>query len=217
MKATVRADIKVGANAVRGLPFADLARHGSDRCPRRWRARKGTLVPGVRACGRAVRYDENDPFLRSCRLGESFTRDGASGRVRRRRHHVISPRLTTSVYFVGARSNWYPRSAGDFAIYDLTFRYPKHLTLVTAGDVTEDRVEGDMRITRRVTPVAIRMAGFNLGEYQKVVGTSPGFHVEVYGKKGLRNAALQPAPEPDASKADPGRSRARPGKAFARS
>jgi hypothetical protein len=197
MKATVRADIKVGANAVRGLPFAisramEVTAARVDGVPAELLFRESER-------GRAVRYDENDPFLLLPPANLSpatvhqveFDEEGS----------VISP-AGNQVYFVGARSNWYPRSAGDFAIYDLTFRYPKHLTLVTAGDVTEDRVEGDMRITRRVTPVAIRMAGFNLGEYQKVVGTSPGFHVEVYGNKGLETA-LQPAPEPDASKADP--------------
>src|SRR5205807_55681 len=28
------------------------------------------------------------------------------------------------VYYVGSRSNWYPRAGLQFATYDLTFRYP---------------------------------------------------------------------------------------------
>ena len=37
------------------------------------------------------------------------------------------------VYYVGARANWFPNIGLQFAKYDLTFRYPKDLDLVTAG------------------------------------------------------------------------------------
>ena len=88
------------------------------------------------------------------------------------------------------------------ALYDLTFRYPKRLTLVTAGEVTEDRIDGDFHITRRVTPVPIRIAGFNLGDYEEATGSAPGVHIEVYGNRRLE-AALQPRvqapPPPEAS------------------
>ncbi len=104
------------------------------------------------------------------------------------------------VYFVGARSMWYPRSAPEFSTYDLTFRYPKKLTLVTPGEVVDDRTDGEMRITRRSTGAAIRFAGFNLGNYQRVTAFAPGFNVEVYGNRGLE-AALQP--KPGAVQADP--------------
>ena len=39
------------------------------------------------------------------------------------------------VYYVAARNNWYPSRDGLFAPYDLTFRYPKNLQLVSTGDV----------------------------------------------------------------------------------
>jgi hypothetical protein len=95
------------------------------------------------------------------------------------------------VYFVGARSTWYPRSTPEFSTYDLTFHYPKKQTLVTTGEVVEDRTDGEMRITRRRTDVPIRFAGFNLGEYVRITGAAPGFSVEVYGNRGLETA-LQP-------------------------
>jgi hypothetical protein len=57
-----------------------------------------------------------------------------------------------SVYYVSARANWYPIHRTAFADYDLLFRYPRDLDLVTAGDVVEDRTEGEWRITRRRTP-----------------------------------------------------------------
>jgi hypothetical protein len=105
---------------------------------------------------------------------------------------VITP-AGNGVYFVGARSTWYPRSAPEFSTYDLTFRYPKKLTLVTAGGLVDDHTEGDTRITRRRTDVPIRFAGFNLGEYERIAGSAPGFSVEVYGNRRLE-PALQPKP-----------------------
>jgi len=95
------------------------------------------------------------------------------------------------VYFVSSRSTWYPRSAPEFSTYELTFHYPKRLTLVTPGDVLEDRTEGDTRKTRRTTPVPIRFAGFNLGDYQRISNTARGLTIEVYGNRQL-DPALQP-------------------------
>ena len=42
------------------------------------------------------------------------------------------------VYYVGARANWFPNIGLQFAKYDLTFRYPKDLDLVTAGELVEE-------------------------------------------------------------------------------
>jgi hypothetical protein len=132
--------------------------------------------------GRALRGSDNDVFLvvtPEALAPESehqveFEHDGA----------VISP-AGNGVYFVGARATWYPRSASGFATYDLTFHYPKRLTLVAGGDVMEDRTEGDVRTTRWQTPTPVRMAGFNLGEYEKVSGSAPGFTIDVYGNRHL--------------------------------
>jgi hypothetical protein len=103
-------------------------------------------------------------------------------------HHgnVIATR-GDDVYFVNARGAWYPHRNSGFATYDLSFRYPKRLTLVAAGDAVEDRVDGDWRITRRRTAVAIGAAGFNLGVYEKVSGTAAGVSFEVYGNRHLED------------------------------
>jgi len=147
---------------------------------------------------------------------ELFTRDSARGRALRASDDeallVVTPTVLApgsrhefsfehegdvitsagnGVYFVGARSNWYPRAGSEFAAYDLTFRYPKKLTLVTAGEQVDDRTDGDTRITHRKTPVPIRFAGFNLGNYERITGSAPGFNVEVYGNRGLE-IALEP-------------------------
>jgi hypothetical protein len=92
------------------------------------------------------------------------------------------------VYYVGARANWFPNIGLQFAKYDLTFKYPKDLDLVTAGALVEEHEEGDWRITRRKTSAPIRMAGFNLGQYERVRLTRQGYTLEV-----CANRAIEPA------------------------
>jgi hypothetical protein len=92
------------------------------------------------------------------------------------------------VYFVGARGSWYPNFEMRFARYDLTFRYPKELDLVTPGDIVSDTTEGEQRITRRVTQAPIRFAGFNLGMYQRAHVERSGFTVEVCANRGVEAA-----------------------------
>lgn len=99
-----------------------------------------------------------------------------------------------NVYLVTSRGNWYPRLSFDFADYDLTFRYPKGLTLVATGEPMEDRVEGDIRITRRKTSRPVRVAGFNLGQYEQAKLTRPELNIEVFGNKALE-PQLQPVPQ----------------------
>ena len=69
------------------------------------------------------------------------------------------------VYFVASRINWYPQCGAQFAGFDLTFRYPKALSLITSGELVDERVEGEERISHRRSPVPLRFAGFNLGDY----------------------------------------------------
>ena len=92
------------------------------------------------------------------------------------------------VYYVGARANWFPNVGLQFAKYDLTFRYPKDLDLVTAGELVDEHDEGDWRVTRRKTSAPIRMAGFNLGQYQRVRLKRNGYTLEV-----CANRAIEPA------------------------
>ena len=93
-----------------------------------------------------------------------------------------------NVYYVGARGNWYPNRYMQFASYDITFRHPKELDLVTAGRVVEEKTDGDWRITRRRTGVPIRLAGFNLGQYESVRTSRGGYSVEVYANRTKENA-----------------------------
>ncbi|PYT31810.1 MAG: hypothetical protein DMG58_11490, partial [Acidobacteria bacterium] len=99
------------------------------------------------------------------------------------------------VYFVGPRGTWYPNSNMQFARYDLTFKYPKGLDLVTPGDVVSDKTEGEWRVTRRVTEAPIRFAGFNLGVYERARVSRNGFTVEVCANRAVEKA-LAPKPRP---------------------
>jgi hypothetical protein len=99
------------------------------------------------------------------------------------------------VFYVSARGNWYPAHGIQFATYDLRFRYPRDLDLVSAGEVVEDTTDAEWRITTRRTKAPIRVAGFNLGNYTRVRVTRGPYAVEAYANRALERA-LQPAPSP---------------------
>ena len=139
---------------------------------------------------RALRADENDLFLV---VAPTILAPGSTHELELEHEGDVIVDRGSSVYSVDARSNWYPRLALEFAQYDLEFRYPKGLTLVTAGEVVEDHIEGSFHITRRSTPVPIRVAGFNLGNYARISNVAEGMTVDVYGNRGL-DPALAPKP-----------------------
>jgi len=93
-----------------------------------------------------------------------------------------------NVYYVGARGNWYPRHGLHFARYDITFAHPARLQLLFPGELKEDRTEGDVRVVRRTTPAPIRLAGFNLGDYEKVSLERASCSVEVYANRRVEEA-----------------------------
>jgi hypothetical protein len=101
------------------------------------------------------------------------------------------------VYYVGSRGTWYPRSSGDLARYELTFRYPKALTVVATGKLLEDRIDGDWRITRLKTDTPVRFAGFNLGNFQSAVVERNGYTINLYANRRLESA-LAPSIPPTA-------------------
>lgn len=104
------------------------------------------------------------------------------------------------VYFVNARGTWYPNRGLQFATYDVTYRYPKDLNLVGAGEAKEDRTEGDIRITRRVPDGPLRILGFNLGKYESKVAGQGAIQVEVFANREIEAALGQRAgSDPDNS------------------
>jgi hypothetical protein len=113
------------------------------------------------------------------------------------------------VYYVSARGNWYPMNRLQFANYDVTFRYPRDLDLVAAGDVVEDRNDGDWRVTRRRTAAPIRVSAFNLGQYKHSVLERGGYVVDVCANRKLEQA-LMPHPQVVMTPTIPGIQRRRP-------
>ncbi len=92
------------------------------------------------------------------------------------------------VYYVGSRGNWYPRMGGGLANYDLTFRYPKSLTVAATGTPVEERVDGEWRVTHVKTDTPVRFAGFNLGNFQSVVREHNGYRIDLYANHQLESA-----------------------------
>lgn len=96
------------------------------------------------------------------------------------------------VYYVGSRGNWYPNEPGQFARYDVTFRYPRDLDLVASGEIEEQRTEGEWSITRRTTSSPVRFFGFNLGDYERVTVKGDRYTVEVCANRQVEDN-LRPA------------------------
>lgn len=73
-------------------------------------------------------------------------------------------------FYVGARTSWYPNlnGFGERALYDLTFKVPKHFKVISVGTLKEESIEQDLDVTRWVTPTPVAVAGFNYGDYQRL-------------------------------------------------
>jgi hypothetical protein len=95
------------------------------------------------------------------------------------------------VFYVSARGTWYPASGMSFTTFDLRFRYPRELDLVSVGDVVEEKADGDWRITRRRTSAPVRLAAFNLGDFEHARVERGGYVVDVCANRRLERA-LQP-------------------------
>lgn len=98
-----------------------------------------------------------------------------------------------NVYFVAARTNWYPGRGYRFATFDLTFRVPKSLRVVATGDVSSESEEGEWRVSRHRTTAPVRLAGFNIGDYESVEVKKDGLTVRVAANRQLE-PALAPRP-----------------------
>lgn len=109
----------------------------------------------------------------------------------RYRGNVIE-NLGNEVLFVSARESWYPHfgDASQFALYDLTMRWPKRLRLVATGEKSDERDEGEVRSAHWKTALPVSQAGFNLGEYSVASISSENRTIEVYANRQLEQALL---------------------------
>ena len=104
------------------------------------------------------------------------------------------------VLFVGARESWYPHfgDTASFAMYELTFYWPRKLRLVATGSKVDEREEGEFRIGHWRTDKPSSVAGFNLGEYASVSLPSKEYSIDVYANRQLEQALLNRIRRPEA-------------------
>ena len=185
VKAVTRVAVRAGANPVRAFPFsiARAMRVKSVRID----GQPAELLVGDSRRGRIADNELEEPFVV---LAPEPLAAGSEHQFEFEHEGKVIATQGDGVYFVNARGSWYPHVGWGFAAYDLTFRYPRRLTLVASGDPVEDRTEGDVRITHRRTAVPAGAAGFNLGDYEKVAGTAAGISFEVYGNRHLMEALV---------------------------
>ena len=97
------------------------------------------------------------------------------------------------VLFVGERGSWYPHAggAGNFVPFELSFRWPRRLTLVATGKKLEEREEGEWRSGKWKSEAPIPVAGFNLGEYVSGHVETDTWKIDLYANPQLEKAVLE--------------------------
>ncbi len=180
-------------------------------------------LTSVESGGQPVRYvqepmrDESDARRRGNDLVAVILPEPLEkGRRYRLRFHYSGEVISDAgrgVLFVGSRGSWYPNRGFAPAEFDLTFRYPRRLRLVATGRRLEETEEGEWRISRWKSPGPIRVAGFNIGDYEEAQAKAgDGTVVEVHANRALEPALeAQRAPsilvDPDSIPPFPGRRR----------
>ena len=164
-KATTQAVLRVGAEPCRTPRHADRAIH-ADRGRAPSTARRSSGCAAIPSTTRLAIDDDESAVLvvpaQALAAGSEHTIE-----VRARRQRRQSGRRGR-IFRSGPRQLVLPHTGVGGTTFDVTFRYPKRLTLVNAGELVSDRTEGDSWITRRRILVAVSSAGFNLGDYEKV-------------------------------------------------
>lgn len=87
-------------------------------------------------------------------------------------------------FVVSARTSWYPNLGifSDPAKFELVYRIPAGLDVVSVGRKVEERIEGKQRISVWRTEGPVQVAGFNYGKFERHErkDDESGFHVEVF-------------------------------------
>ena len=121
------------------------------------------------------------------------TRTGQEIRLQANYRGSVISDAGNGVYYVGERGTWYPHVAGyrNFATFDLSFRWPRRLTLVATGKKMDEHEEGDWRSGRWQSEAPVILAGFNLGEYASEQLESGGVRIAVHANRQLERAILE--------------------------
>jgi hypothetical protein len=91
------------------------------------------------------------------------------------------------VYFVGARSSWYPHIAIDMAPHRIKMRYPAKLQLVLPGDEIHHAEDALWKTTERQISQSVRLVGFNLGEFSVASEKRPPITVHLFSDLKLQD------------------------------
>lgn len=74
-------------------------------------------------------------------------------------------------YYPIAREDWYPgQGFGSYAVYDMTFRVPKGMTMVATGKLLKKVDEGNETISEWTSEFPQSVAGFNFGRFKREEG-----------------------------------------------
>ncbi len=154
-------------------------------------------------------YFQNDELSRhdAARRGNDFImvvlpagkQAGADFHLQVAYHGSVITDAGNGAYFVGERGAWYAHIGGvHFTPYDLTFHWPRRLTLVATGTQSETHDGSETRSGRWRSETPFPTAGFNLSQYQ-MASTTGHPKIQVYANKELEEAImarLQLAPPP---------------------
>ena len=97
------------------------------------------------------------------------------------------------VYYVGSRDTWYPRVRTDFTNFELRFDYPARFDLVATGRQIETFKRGGVRSSLFRSEKPIRVAGFNLGVYERASRQVGDLRIEACAYRGVEQG-LRPKP-----------------------
>jgi hypothetical protein len=119
-------------------------------------------------------------------------REGQVLRLEVAYHGSVISDAGNGVEYVGEHETWYahPAGSGEFASFDLSFRWPKRFTLVATGKEIESHQEGDFESGGWVSDVPFAVAGFNLGEYREETAHAPSPRIQLYANQQLETAIL---------------------------
>jgi Peptidase family M1 domain len=107
------------------------------------------------------------------------------------------------IYFVDARNIWFPHLPFDSARFDLTFRCPSRLRVVSSGKLTGDSVDGGIRVIHRVLDSPAQFVGFNVGDFAGVERDQPPFHVEFYANRTIAERVSRSGIPPSGTDPEP--------------
>jgi hypothetical protein len=135
---------------------------------------------------------------------------GDEFRLHVRYHGNVITKAGNGVEFVGERGTWFAHIGGEhFAKFDLSFRWPRRLTLVATGVKTETHEDTEPKSGRWQSEIPFATAGFNLGEY-KVATAGEAPKIQIYANKELEDAIAMRLEERASTRLDTSTSFAHP-------